>query len=66
MFKSFKIVAHLLSMEEPFFSNRVTEIFLLTISESRLLTFFGGKCFDRFQIEIVIQMQIVQILSMNQ
>ena len=36
------------------------------IPKPRLLTFLGRKRFDRFQIEIEIQMQVRQPLSMNQ
>jgi hypothetical protein len=35
------------------------------ISKSALLTLLCGQSFDRFQVEIVIQMEIVQILSVN-
>lgn len=40
--------------------------FMVTISETRLFTLLGGQCFHRLQVEIVIQMQIIQILTMNQ
>merc|ERR1719494_5821 len=37
-----------------------------SISKSRFLTLLGGECLDRFQVEIVIQMQVIQVLTMNQ
>ena len=36
------------------------------ITESRLLSLFGCQCFDRLQIEVVIQMEIVEIFPVNQ
>lgn len=39
---------------------------ILTISETRFLSFLGGQRFHRLQVEIVIQMKIVQVLTMNQ
>lgn len=37
-----------------------------TISEPRLFSFFSRQRFHRLQIEIVIQMKVVQIFTMNQ
>lgn len=37
-----------------------------SISKSRLLSLLCGKSFDWFQIEVVIQMKIVKVLSVNQ
>ena len=37
-----------------------------SISKSGLLSFLCGKSFDWFQIEIVIQMKVVQVLSVDQ
>ena len=37
-----------------------------SVSETRFLTLFGGERLDWLQIEVEIQMQVIQILSMNQ
>ena len=37
-----------------------------SITESGLFTFFSGQSLHGLQIEVVIQMQIVQVLTMNQ
>ena len=37
-----------------------------SVSEPRFLTLFGGERLDWLQIEVEIQMQVIQILSMNQ
>eukprot|EP00398_MALV-I-01_sp_L67-1_P000203 gene202-gene343 len=37
-----------------------------SVTETRLLTFLGGQGLDRLQIEIVIKMQVVQVLTMDQ
>lgn len=37
-----------------------------TISETRFLSLLGGQGFYGFQVEIVIQMQVVEVLTMNQ
>lgn len=37
-----------------------------TVSEPRLLSFFCCQRFDRLQIEVVVQVQVIQILTMNQ
>jgi len=34
------------------------------ISEARLLSLFGCKGFHRLQIEVIVEMQVIQILSM--
>ena len=36
------------------------------ISEARLLSLFGGESLDWLQIEVEIQMQVVQVLTVNQ
>lgn len=36
------------------------------VSESRLLPLLSGKRLDRLQIEVVIEMQVVQVLSVDQ
>jgi len=36
------------------------------ISEARLLSFFGCQSFDWLEIEVVVEMEIVQVFSMNQ
>jgi hypothetical protein len=36
------------------------------VSEPTLFSFFSGQCLNWLQIEVVIQMQIVEILSVNQ
>jgi hypothetical protein len=36
------------------------------ISEARLLSFLCGQGLNRLQIEVIVEMQIVQILSVNQ
>lgn len=36
------------------------------ISEPRLLSLLCSQCFNRLEIEIVIQVKIVQILAMNE
>ena len=37
-----------------------------SVTETRLLSFFCGQGLDGFQVEVIIQVQIVEILSMNQ
>ncbi len=37
-----------------------------SVSETRLLSLFRGKGLHRFQVEVVIQMKIVEILSVDQ
>jgi hypothetical protein len=37
-----------------------------SVSESALLSLFCGEGFDWFEVEIVIQVEVVEILSMNQ
>merc|ERR1712223_950011 len=37
-----------------------------SITKSGFFTFLSGQSLDRFQIEVVIQMQVIQIFSMNQ
>ena len=37
-----------------------------SVSESWFLSLFGCQCLDWFQVEIVIQMQIIQILSVDE
>ena len=37
-----------------------------SISETRFLTFFCGQGLDRFQVEVVVEMQVVQILAVDQ
>jgi hypothetical protein len=36
------------------------------ISKSRLLPLLGRKGLDRFQVHVVIEMQVVQVLSVNE
>jgi hypothetical protein len=36
------------------------------VSETGLLSLLGGKCLDRLEIEVVIEMQVVQTFTMNQ
>lgn len=37
-----------------------------SIPKSRLLSLLGGKSFNWFEIEVVVQMKIVEVLSVNQ
>ena len=37
-----------------------------SVSESRLFTFLRGQRLNRFQIKVVIQMKVVQVLSVDQ
>ena len=37
-----------------------------SVSESRLLSLFGGQGLDWLQVEVVIQMEIVEVLTMDQ
>ena len=36
------------------------------IAETRLLTLLRGECFNRFQIEVIVQMKVIEIFSMNE
>ena len=36
------------------------------VSESRLLSFLGGESLDGLQVHVVIEMEVVQVLSVNQ
>ena len=36
------------------------------ISETRLLSLLSGQCFNGFQVEVVVQMKVVQVFTMNQ
>lgn len=36
------------------------------VSKARLLSFLGSESLDRFEIKVVVKMQIVKILAMNQ
>ena len=36
------------------------------ITKTRFLSFFCRQCLHWFQVKIIIQMQVVQILTMNQ
>lgn len=36
------------------------------VSKTRFLSLLRGQCFDWFQIEVVIQVKVVKILSMDQ
>jgi len=45
---------------------KIKTLKLSTISETRFLPFLGCQCLNRFQVEIVVKMQVVQILTMNQ
>jgi hypothetical protein len=37
-----------------------------SVSEARLLSLLGGQRLDGFQVEVVIQVKVIQILTMNQ
>ena len=37
-----------------------------SVTETRLLTLLGGQCLDRLQVEVVVEMKVVQVLTMNQ
>jgi hypothetical protein len=37
-----------------------------SISESTFLPFFGGQSLDWFQVEIVVQMQVIQIFPVDE
>ena len=37
-----------------------------SVSETRLLSLFSGKSLDGFQVKVIVQMQIVQVLAMYQ
>jgi hypothetical protein len=37
-----------------------------TVSKTRLLSFLGRESLDRLQVEIVVEMQVVQILTVNE
>ena len=36
------------------------------ITESALLSFFGGQCLHRLQVEVVVKMQVGQVFAVNQ
>ena len=36
------------------------------ITESGLLSFFGGQSLHRFQVKVIVQMKVVKVLSVNQ
>ena len=36
------------------------------ISESTLLSLFGGEGFDGLQVEVVVQMEVVEVLSVDE
>ena len=35
------------------------------VAETRLFTLFCGQCFDWFQVEIVVQVEIVEVFTVN-
>lgn len=37
-----------------------------SVSEPRLFSLLCGQCLNRFQIEIVVQVQVIQVLAMDQ
>ena len=37
-----------------------------SVSETRFLTFLRGQGLDRFQVEVVVEMQVVQVLAVDQ
>lgn len=39
---------------------------LLTVAETRLLSLLGGESFDRLEIEVIVQMQVVEVFAVNQ
>jgi hypothetical protein len=36
------------------------------VSEPRLLALLSGQRFDWFQVEVIVEMEVVQVLSMNE
>lgn len=36
------------------------------VTKTRFLTLFGGEGFDRLEIEVVVQVQVVEVLSVDQ
>ena len=36
------------------------------VTESTFLSLLGGECLDRFQVEVVVQVKIVEVLSVDQ
>lgn len=37
-----------------------------SISKTRFLSFLGGKCLDRLEVEVIIQVQIVEVFTVNE
>lgn len=36
------------------------------VTKPRLLPFLGGECLDRFQVEVVVKVKVVEVLPMDQ
>ena len=36
------------------------------ITKATLLSFLGGERFDRLQVEVVVEMQVVEVLAMDE